>query len=388
MSVIDIYEQIEQEQKVAEYYAAIGRVMRRTWKFEQLDVYLRKFVEQIREEFDWQLTAVFVKQGDRLELSAYVLNEHAHEPKTSIRIDEPYGSPSDILIDVLQKQEECRSTEPIRSFPMLHPAEGDVQYLAYPLINREIMIGVLLLGRIDGEFDDCETDILRDLAEHITLAMDNIKLYEERERYTIAEERSRLAKDLHDSVNQKLFSMSLIAQGLVETTIDGEPMREGLQEIGQLAQESLAEMKSLIWDLRMSGEEKDLKSRIEDYAGRLGLQVRIKIQDHLTLSERFAAVFWRVSQEALNNIRKHAHTQQATIEIREKDQFIHLIIIDQGCGFSVDTVTPSGSFGLTSMRERVRSVQGTLHILSGEGRGTTIHAIVPAIPAEEEADDD
>lgn len=119
------------------------------------------------------------------------------------------------------------------------------------------MVGVLFIGRENPSFSELEIQILEVLAEHISLAIEKICLYYEWQDLLLVEERNRLARDLHDSVNQKLFSLSLLAQGVREQTLhENSDTAEAMGDIGQLAQETLTEMRTLIWQQRPSRKRK------------------------------------------------------------------------------------------------------------------------------------
>lgn len=380
--VIDFQNRYEQEKMVAETYATIGTIMRQTWKMTHLPLFLQAFVALVDRHFDWQTTAVLVRQDDRLVLRAWARGGRVHEDGVAIAMDDISQS-ADILAATIRSRDAQRSADKLTTFPQLNGSREPLHYAAYPLINRDVLIGVLLLGREGGGFDDCQTDILRDLAEHVALAMDNISMYEEKRQFAIDEERNRLAKDLHDSVNQKLFTISLMAQGLSDSLGD-EALRAGLSDIGELAQESLAEMKALIWDLHTTGGNRDLPARIKAYAGKIGLHVQMQAltHEHCVLDDRLEEELMRVAQEALNNVRKHAGTDQASVTLHTDGKAVHLLIADRGRGFRADSFGRTrhpggGSFGLTSMRERISRIRGTIRVTSAPGQGTSIRVTVP-----------
>lgn len=382
---IDFQDRVEQEKKVAETYASIGAIMRQTWKIAHLPLFLNQFTTLVDRHFDWHMTAVLVRREDRLVLRAWCRDGRVCEDQAGIAMEDIALS-ADIVAAVVRSREPQTGADRLTTFPQLNGSGQPMHYAAYPLINRDVLIGVLLLGREKRGFDDCETDILRDLAEHAALAMDNISMYEQRRQYAIDEERNRLAKDLHDSVNQKLFTISLMAQGLAESHAD-PVLRAGLSDIGELAQESLSEMRTLIWDLHAADPHRDLPTKINDYAAKIGLHMRMEtsLDEHAALGDRLEEALWRVTQEALNNVRKHAGVDHVLVKLHIDGQDVRLQIEDRGCGFVADSGAGSGTsrnpgsgtFGLTSMRERVSRIGGTIRIFSKPGRGTSIRVTVP-----------
>lgn len=377
----------EQEKRVAEYYAAISSMMRRLWKISEVDAFLDEVVRQIGRTFQWHTAAIMLRRGNVLELRSCCRPDVECGPGTAVLPDDA-DRPPDVVIEAVRSHRPSRGSRRLTTFPQLNPPEGRHHYLAYPLLDREALTGVLLLGREGERFDDCETDVLHDLAEHIALALDNIAMYEQREQFRLAEERSRLARDLHDSVNQKLFSLTLFAQGLADDAPrEGGPMRTELQEIVRLSHEAMSEMKALIWDLHRNAEAKDLLTRLSEYAGRLGLTAHVQAADRIPLPDNVEEALWRIGQEALNNVHKHAGTDRVSIEMTTDGRRVCLVIRDRGRGFSAGAPAAPGAFGLRSMRERAGEIRGVLRVDSTEGSGTTVRVAVPAALSEGDADD-
>lgn len=368
---------VEQEKRVAEYYAMIGEVVRRTWGMKDLDSLLSTFSEQIGLKFGWQTIAIILKRGNRLYLRTYYQHKKIHQADESVSISSEKNDLSDVIIEAVQRQKAVQSSEKIDSFPVLNTAGEPCFFAAIPLNNRNAPIGVLVLGRTETAFDHCEMDIFYDLAEHVSLAIDNVYLYEENEQLLLAEERSRLARDLHDSVNQKLFSLSLITQGLrIKVEQEEKDFGDELRQIGELAQEALTEMKSLVWELYHHDDNKGLGLLLEQHAGKLGLNLVIKKGRHLRFASNMQKELWRVGQEALNNVKKHASVDRAEVEITCDDQLLQMRITDHGLGFQ-HKEQAMNTLGLISMSERVRRLNGRLEISSAEAKGTTITVVVP-----------
>lgn len=368
---------VEQEKRVAEYYAKIGEVVRSTWRIKDLDNLLYTFSEQMGLKFGWHTAAIILKRGSQLHLRSYYQQNEVHLVDESVAWSGDAQGLTDVILEVNNHQQTKQSRDTIVSFLILNAAEDPIYFAAIPLTNRESLIGLLVLGRVNAAFDDCEIDILHDLAEHISLAIDNVSLYEENERLLLAEERSRLARDLHDSVNQKLFSLSLVAQGLrMRAGQNDEAIQSGLLEIGELAQEALAEMKSLVLDLHPRVVHNTLGELLEQHAAKLGLKLLVSKGRNLRFSSRMEIALWRIGQEALNNVKKHASVDCAEVEITCDDQYVHMLIRDHGCGFK-QHIPSEGKLGLISMQERILQLNGQLDIKSEEARGTTVAVRAP-----------
>jgi PAS domain S-box-containing protein len=191
------------------------------------------------------------------------------------------------------------------------------------------------------------------------------------------EERNRLARDLHDAVSQTLFSASLIAEVLPRLwERNREEARKRLEEIRQLTRGALAEMRTLLLELRpaalVDATLGDLLKQLgESVTGRAQIPVKVIIEGQCQPSPEVKVALYRIAQEALNNVAKHSRASQATVSLYCEPVKIKLIIQDNGKGFDVQRVSP-GSLGLGIVRERVKSINAFLEITSQPGCPTTI----------------
>ncbi|BAY75544.1 histidine kinase [Nostoc linckia NIES-25] len=192
-------------------------------------------------------------------------------------------------------------------------------------------------------------------------------------------ERNRLARDLHDSVSQTLFTVATIAEALPRVwKRNPDIAQQGLEELAQLTQGALAEMRNLLIELRPDGlAEKPLGELIQQLtkaiSGRPSLQVTTTIEGDLPLSSELKLVFYRITQEALNNIIKHAQATQVSVSLQYDSQKIILRISDNGCGFDLRQIPiPSGHLGIAIMKERAESIGANFHLSSYLGKGTEI----------------
>jgi signal transduction histidine kinase len=199
------------------------------------------------------------------------------------------------------------------------------------------------------------------------------------ERLSASEERNRLARELHDSVSQTIFSMTLTAQA-AKMLLESDPPRTAglLDHLQTLSQNALQEMRTLIQELRPhSIVENGLRAALIKHAAERenqdNLAVKLQIDENLDLSTETAEGLYRVVQEALNNIVKHAQTNQAEVTIEQTRDWVNLTIKDHGAGYDPKaTRHRSGHVGLQSMQERVESMGGTFNIDSSPDKGTTI----------------
>ncbi|TMU88435.1 GAF domain-containing sensor histidine kinase [Bacillus sp. BHET2] len=254
----------------------------------------------------------------------------------------------------------------------------DITYHAtVPLQSGQESFGLLnVAAPHKTHFSADELALLESVAFQIGSAIKRIMLTKKEQEIALIGERNRLARDLHDSVNQLLFSLTLTARGGAEIA-GGEEMKETFKTIQCLAQEALSEMRALIWQLRPNGLEHGVVEAVKGYSEMLGLHLEAKVEGIISLSSKIEEVLWRVSQEALNNCKKHSGEKNIFYTLINESKSIHLLIEDRGYGFQYDKQQPLPSLGIQSMRERVKSIGGELTIDSQLGKGTSISVRIP-----------
>jgi len=254
--------------------------------------------------------------------------------------------------------------------------KGITHHATVPLRAGDERFGILNIASPNKtHFTNEELALLEAVALQIGTAIKRIKLVENEQRHLLMEERNRIARDLHDSVNQLLFSVALTARGAKEMTTD-EAMKETLDYIQQLAREALQEMRSLIWQLRPQGLENGVASALMNYGKMLGLDVEMEIQGVIDLPNAIEECLWRVGQEALNNCKKHAGVSSVAIRITVRSDKVTIEVADEGNGFAYEGEEVP-SLGLKSMKERIEALKGTLVITSLIGEGTIVEANIP-----------
>ena len=221
-----------------------------------------------------------------------------------------------------------------------------------------------------------ELALLEAVSLQIGTAIKRIKLVEKEQEHIILSERNRLARDLHDSVNQLLFSLMLTARGTKEMTQE-DNVKEMLGYIQELSQEALQEMRALIWQLRPHGLEDGIVCALFSYGKVLGLEIETNVKGVLNIPHHVEETLWRIGQEALNNCKKHAGSKSATMAIEVNKQVVEMQIKDQGCGFQYHEEEKLPSLGLAGMKERAELIGGYVNIHSELGLGTTITVRVP-----------
>ncbi len=248
-----------------------------------------------------------------------------------------------------------------------------------PLRTRGQPIGLLaIIGVPAGRFSKGQLALFNSIADQVAVAVENARLYEQAEQAAASAERNRLARDLHDAVSQTLFSASLIAEVLPRLwEKNPEEGRRRLEELRELTRGALAEMRALLMELRPSTLAEfslvDLLQQLaEATTGRSRLPVELHVEgSQQTLPPEVKIAFYRIAQESLHNISKHAAAESVTMRLRQEPACVQMQVEDDGRGFDTTDIPPN-SLGVGIMRERAAAVGAALTIESEIGTGTMI----------------
>ncbi|KQL50853.1 histidine kinase [Heyndrickxia shackletonii] len=254
---------------------------------------------------------------------------------------------------------------------------GLTHHATVPLRAGDEKFGILNVGSPNKTtFEPSELALLESVAFQIGTALKRIRLSQKEQETALIAERNRLARDLHDSVNQLLFSLSLTARGGMEMT-DDEGIKETFSYLQDLAQEALGEMRALIWQLRPIGLEHGIVSSLKAYGQMLNLNMRTKISGVAGLPGKVEEALWRIGQEALANCKKHSQSADVDLSLMVANHKVEMEITDRGCGFVYMEQNEIPSLGLKSMKTRAESLNGTFHLTSAPGKGTQIKIKIP-----------
>jgi signal transduction histidine kinase len=253
-----------------------------------------------------------------------------------------------------------------------------------PLVVRGRIIGNLsITSPVPNAYGPAEATLALAIARQAAVAIDNARLHERARQAAVLEERQRLARDLHDSVTQSLYGISLYTEAAQRALAAGDtpPVSTNLQEIGETTREALAETRLLLFELRPplleeQGLAAALRTRLEAVEARAGLTVSFESRGEDRLPLDTEQDLFRLAQEALNNVLKHAHARAVRVCLEIAADGAVLEIADDGVGFE-PTHRGGGGFGLQSMRERAERLGGTLAIDSSPGAGTRIRVKLP-----------
>jgi nitrate/nitrite-specific signal transduction histidine kinase len=255
---------------------------------------------------------------------------------------------------------------------------GVEQVIAIPLMAKGRLVGSLNLSTNQSRtYPPEQIALLKTIGQQIGVAVENAYLYEQAEQTAIAAERGRLARELHDAVTQTLFSANLIAD-VIPRIWKRDPTEgmKNLEELRQLTRGALAEMRTMLLEMRPDTLERvDIKALLSQLAdafiGRVRVPVSLEIEGNCELTHAVKIVFYRVAQEALNNIAKHSGARQVDLHLACQPGQMKLLIKDDGLGFDPASITPD-HLGMAIMRERAASIGASLKIESLAGQGTTV----------------
>ncbi|CAL9615217.1 hypothetical protein SUDANB145_05707 [Streptomyces sp. enrichment culture] len=288
-----------------------------------------------------------------------------------------------------QRLADVREDPRFGGWPSAHPDLAD--FLGLPIRDGDEVIGALFLAnkncdtpRTGCGFTQDDEELLGILAQHAAIALTNARLYERSRELTIAEERTRLAHELHDAVSQKLFSLRLTAQAAARL-VDRDPARakDELQQVAALAAEATDELRAAVVELRPAALDEDgLVATLRTHVQVLDRAhtARVTFTGHgvraLPAAQEEAAL--RVAQEALHNALRHSGAEHVDVTLHRAGAGAVLRVTDDGGGFDPQAVHRAGRhLGLVSMRDRASGVGGSLTIESAPGKGTTITMEVP-----------
>jgi signal transduction histidine kinase len=274
-------------------------------------------------------------------------------------------------------------------WPAAHPRMS--HFMGVPVRDGDRVLGIIFAANkvsaaaAGRGFTERDEEILSLFAAHAAIALTNARLYEHSQELSVLQERSRLARELHDAVTQKLFSIRAHARAAAvlasRDPIDPDRVRAEIEVVAALGAEAHAELRAVIDglappDLEAAGLADSLR-RYAVLAGRAhGIPVTFTAAELPPLDPRAEAAMYRVAQEALHNALRHAGAGQVGVRLARTPRRVSLEVSDDGHGFMPEA--PSGGVGLASMRERASAAGGRLTIRSGPA-GTRVRMTVPAV---------
>lgn len=268
-------------------------------------------------------------------------------------------------------------------WPAAHPVLTD--FVGMPIVDGDRILGELFLANkvTPGGFTAEDEELLRLLAAHAAIALVNARLYERSRELSIVEERQRIARELHDAVTQKLFSLRLTADAAATLAVrNSARAAEELGTVRRLAAEVADELRAIVVGLRpvdLAGDGLDVALRKQaELLDRVhGATVRFAGEPVPRLTAAAEEAAYRIAQEALHNALRHGSPSTVEIRLGASGGAVRLEVADDGRGFDLGPAGATGRLGLASMRERARAAGGRLELSSRPGAGTTVRLLLP-----------
>jgi signal transduction histidine kinase len=246
------------------------------------------------------------------------------------------------------------------------------------LSARGAIIGLLAIEHSDFEhFTSRDIELIEGFVAPASLALDNARWFARLRTVGADEERTRIARDLHDRIGQSLAYLAFSLDRLVERDEAGDPVTEDLGQLREDVRGVIREVRDTLYDLRTDvSEEQGIGAVLEQYVGRVGERSRLTIQVEADKDARLPILqereMWRIAQEALANVERHARATAVRIVWRCDGERALIDVTDNGVGFEAATAGRLDSYGVLGMRERASSIGASLEILSAPGRGTRV----------------
>jgi signal transduction histidine kinase len=264
--------------------------------------------------------------------------------------------------------------------PQAHPVMG--AFIGVPVLRGDETLGIIFAANktSGGEFTSRDEELLTLFAAHAAIALTNARLYEDSRELSAVEERARLARELHDAVSQKLFSVRAHARA-ASVLAERDPARAAvaMSAVSELVGEAQAELRAVIEGLAppaLDGLVASLR-RYADLAGRAhGVRVSVTGRSVPPLDPATEVAVYRVAQEALHNALRHSGGRCVTVSVSGTARKVVLEVTDDGSGFDPPSAHGRG-LGLASMRQRAATAGGTARVTSVPGHGTTVRLEVP-----------
>lgn len=343
-------------------------------------------LDQLREIIEYNHAGLFSVEKSNLITLAMRGTPHLEQsPPIRIQLNTPstlknlFNEHRPIRIaDVQSDEPQAQSLRSLLEDGAAVLLKGMHSWMWVPLaVKSRVIGGVGVAHKKHDFFTPHHADLALSVANQAAITMINAELYGHAQELAVLEERQRLARNLHDAVNQSLFSAGLIAEVLPRLwDRDQAEARRSLEDLRKLTRGAMAEMRALLAELRPStltdAELGDLLQLLGNaFSGRTNVPATVTVKGHGVLPAEVQVAIYRLCQEALNNIVKHAQASSVEIVLIQSKSSIELKIRDNGRGFDPEQIT-SGHYGLSMMHERAEGVGAKLSIITQPGEGTEL----------------
>jgi len=283
----------------------------------------------------------------------------------------------------IQKEEPLLVNDPSHESKGVCWHPNPQSLLVVPLWVEGMIIGVINVINKPGGFSEDDIRIMKLFADQAALAIEKARLYQQTEQLAVVNERQRLARDLHDSVTQTVYSLSLYADA-TRKALKGDRIDRAMENLGELREmirEVMLDMRLLIFELHPPILQKDglvtaLRTRLESVEARSGIRTEYHVTGERRLPLDTESELYRIAQEILTNAVKHAQADHISVSLHYEDREFRLKVQDNGVGFNLEEASTSHGMGLKSILERTQRLIGKISIDSAHDRGTIIEVSV------------
>ena len=343
-------------------------------------------LDQLRVLIEYTHAELFVLEGTAMVALAVRGSQHLEEtvpfrihlkgPETLMRLFNQHQP--DRIADVWSADPSAQFLRSLLEDQADLLLKGVQAWMWVPVAVKNRVIGSVGVAHVERDyFTAHHADLALTVANQAAITLVNAELYEHAQALAALQERQRLAQNLHDAVNQSLFSAGLIADVLPRLwDRDQDQARKSLDDLRRLTRAAQAEMRALLAELRPSAlTDTDLGDLLNllgnALSGRINIPVTVTVAKDVNLPAEAQVAFYRVCQEALNNVAKHAQASRVDIDLKHDGTAMELRIRDDGQGFDPEQ-TIHGHYGLGMMRERAEAVGALLSVTSQPGHGTEL----------------
>lgn len=375
-------------------FSTVLEISKRIASTLELEPLLNLILDQIASIIPYSAAAIYTLENDtRLKVAAYQIPGLSSLPPSLTLSLENAGPFRPAITEKRVLILEDVNREPPLSYAFKAariPLSPSIFYrsrswIGIPLILRNRITGLLSLTHEEpGYYTETHARLAQAITNQVAIAIENARLYEQAQDLATLEERNRIARELHDSVTQLLYGISLYStaasRSIGKKNVDR--VRKSLIEIKDNALQALQEMRLLILELdppllQKYGLVAALQASLESIESRAGLETVLKTDGITRLPSTIEPDLYRIAMEALNNLVRYARAKKVMVDLQIVGDWAVLDIRDNGVGFDVEYVQNSGGLGIHNMKQRAQRLGGRLDIFSNPGAGTHIKAEIP-----------
>jgi PAS domain S-box-containing protein len=356
------------------------------YRILELDPLLELILDHLGQAVDYDDAAIWIREGDNLVIRA----GHTPEGTPSLVGKRVTMTASATIREMIETMEPFMVADTAKYKDLVqelkavleslgeHYERTGTSWLGVPVVAKNQVIGIIcLVSEQPGYYTRSMADSVQTLVNRAAIAIENARLHQQVRQSAALEERARVARELHDSVSQTLFSASMLADTTpLAWDIDQAMARKNLNQLGQLLRGASAEMRTLLFELRPDAMQNQTLGQLLDplaeaARARTRAMVSLNVEGDRILPENVTIALLRIAQESLNNVAKHAEATEVNVDLACGPEGVVLRIRDDGRGFDPADIPP-GHFGIGNMTDRARKIGATFKVESNPGGGTQV----------------